>query len=137
MKGLVGYILSILIACCLTIVAFYFLGQLLSREIEISTISRKYSTIINEAEYSQFYFKKYFESKLSESRAKGASYQAIAKEIPKVISVSFENSESQFRLIDAHEESNFFTVKGKISCTFKDSTIEINLSKDVVFNFPI
>lgn len=136
MKGLVGYILAILITCCLTIVTFYFLGQLLSKEIEISTISRKYSTIINEAEYSQFYFKKYLESKILENRIKGISYQAIAKEIPKKISISFDNSDSLFNLIDAYEEDGTFIVKGEISYNYKDQTIEINLSKNVIFKFP-
>ncbi|MEM5879210.1 MAG: hypothetical protein QXU74_01830 [Candidatus Aenigmatarchaeota archaeon] len=135
MKGLVGYILAILIASCLTVVAFYFLGQLLSREIEISTISRKYSSIINEAEYSQFYFRKYFEAKLSENRAKGVSYETIAKETPKTISLHLDNSDSTFKLVETYEESGFFIVKGKISYNYKDSTTEANLSKDIIFKF--
>ncbi|MFH8119751.1 MAG: hypothetical protein QXS37_03025, partial [Candidatus Aenigmatarchaeota archaeon] len=75
MKGIIGYIVAIFIACFLTIAAFYFLGELLDSEIEVSTITRKYSSIINEAEYSQFYFKKYLESKILEDRSKGIPYQ--------------------------------------------------------------
>ncbi|MEM5855223.1 MAG: hypothetical protein QW472_02800 [Candidatus Aenigmatarchaeota archaeon] len=125
--------MAILITVCLTVAAFYFLGQLLSREIEISAISRKYSSIINEAEYSQFYFRKYFENKVLEKRTKGIPYESIAKEIPKTISLTFDNSESIFKLVEAYEDSGFLIVKGKIFYNYKDLRIEVNLSKDVTF----
>lgn len=135
MKGIIGYIVAIFIACFLTIAAFYFLGELLDSEIEVSTITRKYSSIINEAEYSQFYFKKYLESKILEDRSKGIPYQTISKEIPKTIFVKLDNSDSQFKIIDMYEEFGSLIVKGEIYCTYKDSVIEVNLSKDVTFKF--
>lgn len=137
MKGIAGYIISIFIACFLTILVFYFLGELLSSEIEISTISRKYSEVINEAEYTKFYFKEYLESKYSRGRTEGASYEAITKEIPEKISVSFKNSNSYFRLIKAYKEQDFFVLKGEIFSTYKSPEIEINLTKEVEFKIPL
>ncbi|MEM5855241.1 MAG: hypothetical protein QW472_02890 [Candidatus Aenigmatarchaeota archaeon] len=134
MKGIIGYILAMLITCILTVVGFYFLGKLLDAEIEISSISKKYSTIINEAEYSQFYFKKYLEGKYYEDRLRGASYEAITKEIPGTI---VRNSNSRFELLNTYQENGFFVVEGRIRYNYKDSENEISLSKKVKFNIPI
>ncbi|MEM5829275.1 MAG: hypothetical protein QW040_00495 [Candidatus Aenigmatarchaeota archaeon] len=135
MKGVIGYIVAIFIVCILMVIGFYFLGELLDSEIEISTISRKYSEIVNEVEYSQFYFRKYLENECLESRGRGYSYGDIVKEISKTITLNLKNSNSHFEFLNAYQEDDFFIVEGKITYNYKDLEKEVNLSKFVKFRF--
>jgi diaminopimelate epimerase len=65
MKGIAQYILILLVTAFVTIFSFYLLSQLLSKEEEVSTISRIFASSINKMEYSKVYFIKMIENEYS------------------------------------------------------------------------
>ena len=62
MKGSIMHLVLMFSVVILTVILFQLLGEILSKEIEISTLSSKIHSIINEAEFSQKYFKEYMKS---------------------------------------------------------------------------
>jgi hypothetical protein len=133
MKGLVGYLISIILACVLTIAAFFILGEILSREIEVSTISRKFTSIVNEAEYSKFYFQKYLKNKYEEMKLSGMSEGFIIGELSKELTLSLEQLKSTLKNIEVSKSGDSIIVRGEIFCTYQDQTVEMNFTSNVEF----
>jgi hypothetical protein len=133
MKGLVGYLISIALACVLTIVAFFILGEILSREIEVSTLSRKFTSIVNEAEYSKFYFQKYLKNKYEEMKLSGMPEGFIIGELSKELTLSLEQSKSTLKNIEVSKSGDSIVVRGEIFCAYQDQTVEMNFTSNVEF----
>jgi len=136
MKGIASYIVTVFVMSFLTILTFHFLGQLLSSEVEVSTVSGKISSLINEVEYSKFYFHKYLENRYLELKNKGVSDEDITKEIKsEAISLSLDNSRSIFKPLDVSQNDGTITVKGVISNKYTVAEMEMDSTYDVVFIF--
>lgn len=112
MKATTMHLILMFASVILTIIVFQLLGEILSREIEISTISKNVHSIINEAEFSIEYFREYFRNFGVKNFAKFESKNIIAK----------------FFLLKRIDEK---TVYGKIEVEPK-SKIEIKLEKYVI-----
>jgi hypothetical protein len=134
MKGIAGYLISIALACFLTIIVFYILGEILSREIEVSTISRKISSIINEAEYSKFYFYKYLKNKYEGMKRSGMNEQLIIDDLSKEAVLSLEHSKSVLKNREVFKQKDSIVWRGEIFYTYRDETIEMNFTSDVEFH---
>jgi len=136
MKGITQYIIFAFIMAFLTITVFYFLGELLSKEIEVSTISGKITKVINEAEYSKFYFKKYLENEYLELKNKGISNEEIVKKFKtETLSLKLENSDSLFKPENVFQNSNKIVVRGIIINRYAEVAMEMNSSCEVEFIF--
>ena len=133
MKGIIGYLIPITLACFLTIIVFYILGEILSREIEVSTLSRKISSMVNEAEYSKFYFYKYLKNKYEEMKKSGVSEQFIVDELSKEVVLSLEHSKSVLKNMEVSKKRDSIVWRGEVFYTYQDETIEVNFTSSVEF----
>jgi len=138
MKGIASYIAAIGIVSILTIAVFFIVGELLSRERDVSVISSKVSTTINEIEFSKFYFKKYLENEVNSLRSAGASDNNIIKGLKgKIISLELENSKTSFKVNGISINGGKITVDGNITAYVqnKDFKIDAEYSAKFIYNY--
>jgi len=128
MKGIVKYAIILVVTAFITIASFYLLSQLLSKEEEVSTISRKISSIVNKIEYSNFYFTRMIESEYSELR-KVFSLNEVASRLAKRYEIRIDDVLSHFEVVKADVNDGTVELEVVQSSTYSDKLFQIDARK--------
>jgi len=128
MKGIVKYAIILVVTAFITIASFYLLSQLLSKEEEVSTISRKISSIVNKIEYSNFYFTRMIESEYSELK-KMFSLNEVASRLAKRYEIRIDDVLSLFEVVKADVNDGTIELEVVQSSTYSDKLFQIDARK--------
>jgi len=133
MKGLVKYFIILVVTAFISIASFYLLSQLLSKEEEVSTISRKISSIVNKIEYSNFYFTRMIESEFFELKKK-FPLDEVASRLVRKYEIEIDGVFSIFEVVKS--DVNGGTVELEVSQTsiYSDKLFKVNAKKSFRLN---
>ena len=131
MKGIAQYIIILLVTVFVLMFSFYLLAELLSKEEEVSTISRTFSSIINKIEYSEVYFMKMVENEYS-ALSKSFSKEEIAKRLTKKYNIEIDNIVSTFEVKSINVNTDEIELHITQSSKYSDSTFQIEAEKSFV-----
>jgi len=134
MKGITQYIMILLVTVFVLIFSFYLLAELLSKEEEVSTISRTFSSIINKIEYSKIYFMRTVENEYS-TLSKSLSKEEIANRLTKKYNMEIDNIVSTFEIKDVNVNTDEIELYIAQSSKYSDSTFQIEAEKSFVMRF--
>jgi hypothetical protein len=122
-KGIAQYILILLVTAFIVIFSFYLLSQLLSKEEEVSTISRSFSSVISKIEYSKAYFIKMMENENSSS--KGKFQEEIINRLQKKYKVEIGNVATEFEVQKVNKENGALKLEILQKSVYSDSVFLI------------
>jgi hypothetical protein len=103
-KGIAQYILILLVTAFIVIFSFYLLSQLLSKEEEVSAISRSFASVINKIEYSKIYFIKMIENEYSSLKG-NLREEEIVNRLQKEYKVEIDNVATEFEVHKINKEN--------------------------------
>jgi len=130
-KGISQYIMILLVTVFVLMFSFYLLAELLSKEEEVSTISRAFSSAINKIEYSKVYFMKMMENEYS-VLSKSLSKEEIAKRVSKKYNVTIDNIISTFEVRNVSVNMDEIELYITQSSKYFDSVFQIEANKSFV-----
>lgn len=131
MKGIAQYILILLVTAFTVIFSFYLLSQLLSKEEEVSTISRIFASLINKVEYSRSYFIRMMENEYSILRNNYKKEEIVAK-LPKEYEVKMESMVSKFKVYKVETRDDGIKMEILQESTYSDSLFKLEANGSFV-----
>jgi hypothetical protein len=127
MKGIAQYILILLVTAFIVIFSFYLLSQLLSKEEEVSTISRSFASVVNKIEYSKAYFIKMMESEYSSLKGNFRE-EEIVNRLQKKHKVEIGNVAAEFEVHKINKENGILRLEILQKSIYRDSIFLIEAS---------
>jgi len=131
MKGIAQYILILLVTAFTVIFSFYLLSQLLSKEEEVSTISRIFASLINKVEYSRSYFIRMMENEYSILRNNYKKEEIVTK-LPKEYEVKMESMVSKFKVYKVETRDDGIKMEILQESTYSDSLFKLEANGSFV-----
>jgi hypothetical protein len=123
-KGIAQYILILLVTAFIVIFSFYLLSQLLSKEEEVSTISRSFASVINKIEYSKIYFIKMIENEYSSLKG-NLREEEIVNRLQKKYKVEIDNVATEFEVHKINKENGILRLEILQKSVYSDSSFLI------------
>jgi hypothetical protein len=133
-KGIAQYILILLVTAFIVIFSFYLLSQLLSKEEEISTISRSFASVINKIEYSKTYFIKMMENEYS-SLKENLREEEIVNRLQKEYKVEIDNVATEFEVYKINKENGILRLEIIQKSVYLDSVFLIEANSTFTLYF--
>jgi hypothetical protein len=124
MKGIAQYILILLVTTFVVIFSFYLLSQLLSKEEEVSVISRSFASAIDRIEYSKSYFIRMIENEYSMFKGK-LKDEEIANRLKKEYKIEISGVSSNFEVHKVDIEDGKFRLEINFNSFYSDSIFRI------------
>jgi hypothetical protein len=126
-KGIAQYILILLVTTFIVIFSFYLLSQLLSKEEEVSAISRNFASVVNKIEYSKTYFIKMMENEYSSLKG-NLREEEIVNRLQKEYKVEIDNVATEFEVYKINKEKGVLRLEilQKSVCSNSVFLIEAN-----------
>jgi len=128
MKGLAQYILILLITGFIVIFSFFLLSQLLSKEEEVSTISRIFASIVNKSEYSKAYFIKMVENEYVSLKG-SFDKEGIAGRLPKEYRLEVGDVTSLFKVQDVELMNDGLRLEIVQTSYYSNSNFQVEAKK--------
>ncbi len=125
MKGITQYIIILAVTVFITIGTFYLLSQLLSKEVEVSTLSRKVSSVINDIEYSRKYFVEFKKNEYSNLKKGETEKSKILSIISKPFDFELDGVRSIFEINKIEEKAGKLELNVIQKSVYEDSSIRI------------
>jgi hypothetical protein len=123
-KGIAQYILILLVTAFVVIFSFYLLSQLLSKEEEVSAISRNFASVVNKIEYSKIYFIKMIENEYSSLRG-NLREEEIVNRLQKEYKVEIDNVATKFEVYKINKENGILRLEILQKSVYSDSVFLI------------
>jgi acetolactate synthase small subunit len=133
MKGITQYIIILLVTVGIVVLSFFLIAELLSKEEEVSVISRKLSSVVNKFEYSRIYLIKMIENEYSLLKS-NLSPEEIADKLNKKYSFEIGDTLSNFEIVDIDVKEEKIYLKVSQKSTYSDSTFVIEASDIFTIN---
>ena len=133
MKGLTQYLIIFLVIIFIMLFSFYLFSQLLSKEEEVSVISRKISSIVDKMEYSKIYFIKMIENEYSSLKGR-YSQEEIPNRLEKRYKLEIDNIVSTFEIKKFNLKNGEIEVEVVQSSKYDDSAFQIEANKSFVIS---
>jgi len=123
-KGIAQYILILLVTAFIVIFSFYLLSQLLSKEEEVSAISRNFASAVNKIEYSKTYFIKMMENEYSSLKG-NLREEEIVNRLQKEYKVEIDNVATEFEVYKINKENGILRLEILQKSVYSDSVFLI------------
>jgi hypothetical protein len=133
-KGIAQYILILLVTAFIVIFSFYLLSQLLSKEEEVSTISRSFASVVNKIEYSKAYFIKMMENEYSSLKG-NLREEEIVNRLQKKYKVEIDNVATEFEVYKINKENGILRLEILQKSVYSDSVFFIEANSTFTLHF--
>jgi len=131
MKGIAQYIMILLVTVFVLMFSFYLLAELLSKEEEVSTISRTFSSTVNKIEYSKIYFMRMMENEYLDLR-RGLSQEEITNRLTKKYNIEVGGVASTFEVQSVNMKNGEIELHITQSSKYFDSIFQVEVEKSFV-----
>jgi len=131
MKGIAQYIMILLVTVFVLMFSFYLLAELLSKEEEVSTISRTFSSTVNKIEYSKIYFMRMMENEYLDLR-RGLSQEEITNRLTKKYNIEVGGVASTFEVQSVNMKNGEIELYITQSSKYFDSIFQVEVEKSFV-----
>jgi hypothetical protein len=133
-KGIAQYILILLVTTFIVIFSFYLLSQLLSKEEEVSAISRNFASVVNKIEYSKTYFIKMMENEYSSLKG-NLREEEIVNRLQKEYKVEIDNVATEFEVYKINKENGILILEILQKSVYSDSVFFIEANSTFTLYF--
>jgi hypothetical protein len=133
-KGIAQYILILLVTAFIVIFSFYLLSQLLSKEEEVSAISRNFASVVNKIEYSKTYFIKMMENEYSSLKG-NLREEEIVNRLQKEYKVEIDNVATEFEVYKINKENGILRLEILQKSVYSDSVFFIEANSTFTLYF--
>jgi hypothetical protein len=133
-KGIAQYILILLVTAFIIIFSFYLLSQLLSKEEEVSTISRSFASVVNKIEYSKAYFIKMMENEYSSLKGNFGE-EEIVNRLQKKYKVEIDNVVTEFEVHKINKENGALRLEILQKSVYSNSVFLIEANSTFMLYF--
>jgi hypothetical protein len=133
-KGIAQYILILLVTAFIVIFSFYLLSQLLSKEEEVSAISRSFASVVNKIEYSKTYFIKMIENEYSSLKG-NLREEEIVNRLQKEYKVEIDNVATEFEVYKINKENGILRLEILQKSVYSDSVFFIEANSTFTLYF--
>jgi hypothetical protein len=123
MKGITQYIIILAVTVFITIGVFYLLSQLLSKEVEVSTLSRKIASIVSDIEYSRKQFIELKRNDYFNLKKSGIDESEIISIISKPTDLKLDKVHSTFEIKKIENDANKLKLNVIQKSIYEDSSI--------------
>jgi Asp-tRNA(Asn)/Glu-tRNA(Gln) amidotransferase C subunit len=114
--------------------SFYLLSQLLSKEEEVSTISRSFASVINKIEYSKAYFIKMMENEYSSLKG-NLREEEIVNRLQKKYKVEIGNVATEFEVHKINKENGALRLEILQKSVYSNSVFSIEANSTFTLYF--